>query len=115
MRDMTTHIARITRHAALAVVATAGLLLSTARPAGAATEVLAPQCVEYHQSWRYTDVHNGCQDTVAVTVEYTNDQWAPCRVIEAGGWVTFSGYGPNGNYVTGLWTCVPDRASADNL
>ena len=111
---MTTRIARISRHAALAVMTAAGLLLIAARPVGATAETPAPSCVEYYQSWRYTDVHNGCQDTVSVTVEYTNDQWAPCRVIGAGGWVTFSGYGPDGNYVTGLWTCVADQGGEDN-
>ncbi|MFC8342286.1 alpha-amylase [Streptomyces sp. NPDC057280] len=111
---MTTRIAQISRHTALATMTTAGLLLITAHPAGAATEIPAPSCVEYYQSWRYTDVHNGCQDTVAVTVEYTDHQWAPCRVLDPGNWATFSGYGPNGNYVTGLWTCTPDRVGADN-
>ncbi|MFF5497711.1 alpha-amylase [Streptomyces aquilus] len=111
---MTTRIAQISRHAALALLTAAGLLLITTRPAGATTAVPAPQCVEYYQSWRYTDVHNGCQETVAVTVEYTDPQWAPCRVIEAGNRATFAGYGFTGNYVTGLWTCDPDRDSAES-
>ena len=80
----------------------------TAVPSAAvALEGPAPECVEYFQSWRYTDVHNGCDDAVSVTVEYTNNQWAPCRVIEPGGRATFAGYGTNENYVTGLRTCDP--------
>ncbi|MFI9001779.1 alpha-amylase [Streptomyces sp. NPDC053541] len=103
-----THLkTRIARPAALAA---AGLLmaLAAAPSAVAATGDPAPSCVEYYQSWRYTDVHNGCSDTVAVTVEYTNGQWAPCRVILPGQWATFAGYGTDGNYVTGLRTCDPD-------
>ncbi|MER7764120.1 alpha-amylase [Streptomyces sp. NPDC097619] len=70
----------------------------------------APACVAYVESWRYTDVHNGCEGTVSVTVEYVNGQGAPCRTIEPAGSATFSGYGTNGNHVTGLRTCTPDAA-----
>ncbi|MGW6858385.1 alpha-amylase [Streptomyces xanthophaeus] len=80
--------------------------------AGASTSSLAPECVEYFQGWRYTDVHNGCGDTVSVTVEYANGQWVPCRVIEPNGWATFSGYGTGANYVTGLRTCDPAVVTA---
>ncbi|MFE6358415.1 alpha-amylase [Streptomyces sp. NPDC057806] len=106
---MANHLARTSRPLALATLATAGLFMSlcTAPSADAVTGSPAPECVEYFQSWRYTDVHNGCGDTVAVTVEYTNGQWAPCRVIAPGGWATFSGYGTNGNYVTALRACDP--------
>ncbi|MFF8602091.1 alpha-amylase [Streptomyces sp. NPDC015232] len=106
-----THLkTRIARPAALAAATAGGLLmaLAAAPSAVAATGDPAPSCVEYYQSWRYTDVHNGCSDTVAVTVEYTNGQWAPCRVILPGQWATFAGYGTDGNYVTGLRTCDPD-------
>ncbi|MET8728354.1 alpha-amylase [Streptomyces parvus] len=104
---------QISRPVALAVTATAGVLMAlTAAPSAVAdTGSPAPECVEYFQSWRYTDVNNGCADTVSVTVEYTNGQWAPCRTIEAGGWATFAGYGTNGNYVTGLRTCDPALAT----
>ncbi|WP_063831284.1 alpha-amylase [Streptomyces sp. NRRL F-2664] len=100
---------RRSRPLALAATTAAALLLplSAALPAAAATGSPAPECVHYVQSWRYTDVHNGCGDTVSVTVEYTNGQWAPCRVIEPGGRATFSGYGTSGNYATGLRTCDP--------
>ncbi|MFB7337061.1 alpha-amylase [Streptomyces adustus] len=106
---MAHHTTRMSRPLALAAMSAAGLLttLITAPSAVAATGSPAPECVEYFQSWRYTDVHNRCGDTVSVTVEYTNGQWAPCRVIAPDGWATFSGYGTNGNYVTGLRTCDP--------
>lgn len=109
MRSMTNLMQRMTRPVALAVTAAAGVLMAlTAAPSAvASTGSPAPDCVEYHQSWRYTDVFNGCGDTVAVTVEYTNGQWAPCRVISPGAWATFAGYGTDGNYVTGLRTCDP--------
>lgn len=112
---MANHVKRISRPVALAAVTVAGLLtaLAAAPSAAAATGSPAPECVEYFQSWRYTDVHNGCGETVSVTVEYTNGQWAPCRVIEPGGWATFAGYGTNGNYVTGLRTCDPSLVTAD--
>ncbi|MEU6533340.1 alpha-amylase [Streptomyces sp. NPDC046928] len=95
---------------ALPAIAAAGLLIPLAGTPSAAATVgePAPQCVEYFQSWRYTDVQNGCVDAVSVTVEYTNKQWAPCRVIEPGGRATFAGYGTDGNYVTGLRTCDPN-------
>ncbi|MGA5220949.1 alpha-amylase [Streptomyces cinereoruber] len=100
---------RISRPVALATTTAAGLLMavSAAPSAAADTTTPAPGCVEYFQSWRYTNVHNGCTDTVSVTVEYTNGQWAPCRVIEPGAWATFAGYGTDGNYVTGVRTCDP--------
>lgn len=106
MHRMTDLMNRLPRAAALA---SAGLLLAlpAAPSAAAATAPPAPACVEYAQSWRYTDVHNGCGDAVAVTVDYTNGQWAPCRVIQPGAWATFAGYGTDGNYVTGLRTCDP--------
>ncbi|MER6600997.1 MULTISPECIES: alpha-amylase [Streptomyces] len=106
---MTNLMKRVSRPVALAAMTAAGLLMGmTAAPSAmAATGTPAPECVEYYQSWRYTDVHNGCADTVSVTVEYTDGQWAPCRTIEPGGRATFSGYGTNGNYVTGLRTCDP--------
>lgn len=109
MRGMTNLMQHIARPVALTVTTAAGLLtaLAAAPSAVAATGSPAPECVEYSQSWRYTDVHNGCGDTVSVTVEYTNGQWAPCRVIEPGGWATFAGYGTDSNYVTTLRTCDP--------
>ncbi|MEU0088084.1 alpha-amylase [Streptomyces sp. NPDC006274] len=110
---MTNHMKRISRPATLAATAGAGLLtaLAWAPSAAAATESAAPECVEYYQSWRYTDVFNGCGDTVAVTVEYTNGQWAPCRVVQPGDRATFAGYGTDGNYVTALRTCDPALAA----
>ncbi|MFC9814200.1 alpha-amylase [Streptomyces virginiae] len=115
MAHHTTRTARPIALTALTALTAAGLLLTpaTTPSAAAATGSPAPACVEYAQSWRYTDVHNGCGDTVSVTVEYTNGQWAPCRVIEPGGRATFSGYGTNGNYVTGLRTCDPASATAE--
>ncbi|GAA3894990.1 hypothetical protein GCM10022244_01020 [Streptomyces gulbargensis] len=109
---MTNRMKHGARPTALAATVAAGLLtaLATASPATAA-ESTAPECVQYHQSWRYTDVHNGCAETVAVTVAYTNGQWAPCRVVAPGQWATFAGYGTDGNYVTGLRTCDPAATS----
>ncbi|WP_187282822.1 alpha-amylase [Streptomyces sp. MS191] len=110
---MANHMTRVSRPVALAAMAAAGLLTVTTAPSAAADSGSpAPECVEYFQSWRYTDVHNGCGDTVSVTVGYVNGQWAPCRVIEPGGWATFSGYGTSGNYVVGLWTCDPATVPA---
>ncbi|MET9953352.1 alpha-amylase [Streptomyces sp. NPDC006339] len=110
---MTNLLQRVSRSAALTAATGAGLLaaLAAAPSAAAATEGAAPECVRYYQSWRYTDVHNGCGDTVAITVVYTNGQSAPCRVIPPGGWATFAGYGTDGNYVTGLRTCDPATPS----
>lgn len=115
MAHHTTRTARPIALTAMTALTATGLLLTpaTTPSAAAATGSPAPACVEYAQSWRYTDVHNGCGDTVSVTVEYTNGQWAPCRVIEPGGRATFSGYGTNGNYVTGLRTCDPAPATAE--
>lgn len=113
---MANRMTRVLRPLVLATVTAAGLLmpLATAPAALATTSSPAPECVEYFQSWRYTDVHNGCGDTASVTVEYTNGQWAPCRLIEPGGWATFSGYGTAGNYVTALRTCDPAFVTADS-
>ncbi|MFC7979990.1 alpha-amylase [Streptomyces cinereoruber] len=106
---MTSLTNRISRPVALAATTAAGLLVTMAAAPSVAADsgTPAPECVEYFQSWRYTDVHNGCADTVSVTVEYTNGQWAPCRVIEPGAWAIFAGYGTDGNYVTGVRTCDP--------
>ncbi|MFJ6940405.1 alpha-amylase [Streptomyces sp. NPDC101132] len=106
---MANHIARKPGPVVLAAMTAAGLLmpLATAPAAAATAAPPAPECVEHFQSWRYTDVHNVCSYTVSVTVEYTNDQWAPCRVIDPDGWATFAGYGTGGNYVTALRTCDP--------
>lgn len=107
MHRMTELTNRLPR--AVAALASTGFLLalSAAPSAAAATEPLAPDCVEYVQGWRYTDVHNGCGDAVAITVDYTNGQGAPCRVLQPGQWATFAGYGTDGNHVTGLRTCDP--------
>ncbi|MFV0131892.1 alpha-amylase [Streptomyces sp. HMX87] len=106
---MTNRMKRISRPVALAAATAAGLLtaLAAAPSAAAATGSAVAECVEYYQSWRYTHVLNGCGDAVAVTVEYTDGQWAPCRVVRPGERATFAGYGTNGNYVTGLRTCDP--------
>ncbi|WP_395358064.1 alpha-amylase [Streptomyces sp. YH02] len=106
---MTNLMKQISRPIALVATAAAGLLMTlTAAPSAMADSGSpAPECVEYFQSWRTTNVHNGCSDTVSVTAEYTNGQWAPCRVLQPGEWVTFAGYGTDGNYVTGLRTCDP--------
>ncbi|WP_240802605.1 alpha-amylase [Streptomyces sp. A0642] len=106
---MTNLLKRISRPATLGAMTAAGLLVAlTAAPsASAATDVPAPECVQSYQSWRYTDVFNGCGETVAVTAEYTNGQSAPCRVLAPGAWATFAGYGTDGNYVTGLRSCDP--------
>jgi hypothetical protein len=107
--NMANLMKRMPRPVALTVTTAAGLLMTLAASpsAVAAAESAAPECVEYYQSWRYTNVFNGCGDTVAVTVEYTIGQWAPCNVIEPGGWATFAGYGTDGNYM-GLQTCDPN-------
>ncbi|MER7725789.1 alpha-amylase [Streptomyces sp. NPDC096323] len=104
---------RISRPAGLGAMTAAGLLLAliAAPSASGATDTPAPECVQHYQSWRYTDVFNGCGETVAVTVEYANGQSAPCRVLAPGGWATFAGYGTDGNYVTGLRGCDPLETS----
>ncbi|MFG3343835.1 alpha-amylase [Streptomyces sp. NPDC048018] len=108
---------QIARPVALAATAAAGLLmpLTAAPPAVGDTGSPAPECVEYVQSWRYTDVHNGCGDAVSVTVQYTNGQGAPCRALQPGEGATFAGYGSDGNYVTGLRTCDPTITSRAGL
>ncbi|MEV5970132.1 alpha-amylase [Streptomyces sp. NPDC051921] len=131
-------LSRASRPAAVAATAAAGLLalLPTAPSAGAVTTVPSagspsaetavatspsavavadsapPECVQYYASWRYTSVVNGCGTTVAVTVEYTDGQDAPCRVIEPGASATFAGYGPQLNHITGLRTCDPGSTAA---
>ncbi len=111
---MTNLLKHIARPAALTVTSAAGLLLAlTGAPSAvAATGAPAPECVRYYASWRYTDVFNGCGDTMAVTVAYTNGQSAPCRVIAPGAWATFAGYGTDGNHVTGLRSCDPVTTGA---
>ncbi|MFF5337060.1 alpha-amylase [Streptomyces sp. NPDC013181] len=105
---MTNRMKRISPALTLAATVAAGLMTLAAAPsAAAATGAPAPACVESFQSWRYTDVHNGCSETVSVTVEYTNGQWAPCVTIQPDGWATFAGYGTNSNYVTAVKTCDP--------
>ncbi|MFE0678323.1 alpha-amylase [Streptomyces sp. NPDC058867] len=107
-------ITRLSRPFALATVIASGILVAptTAPPAVAATGSPALNCVEYFPSWRYTDVHNGCDISTAVTVEYANGQQVPCRVVEPDGWATFPGYGTNGNHVIGLLTCDPALGTA---
>ncbi|MET9655210.1 hypothetical protein ABZZ44_33755 [Streptomyces sp. NPDC006460] len=58
--------------------------------------------------------HAGAR-TLSVTVASMNGQWAPCRVVEPGGWATFSGYGPSGNHVVGLRTCAPAIVPAGDV
>ncbi|MFJ3204724.1 alpha-amylase [Streptomyces sp. NPDC086989] len=108
---MTNLRTRLARHAVLTLLL-ATVWLPAALPAVAASGPQAPACADYHESWRYTDVHNGCGDAVALTVTYVNGQEAPCRLIDPGGWATFAGYGTNGNHVTGLQTCEPAPATA---
>ncbi|MBB1245597.1 alpha-amylase [Streptomyces durbertensis] len=111
---MSNLMSRISRPVALTATTAAGLLMAlTATPSAAAatTEPAPPECVQYHSSWRYTHVSNSCDATVAVTVEYTNGQDAPCRVIQPGEWATFSGYGTQSNYVTALRSCDPTPAA----
>ncbi|MFF4341006.1 alpha-amylase [Kitasatospora sp. NPDC001540] len=101
---------RAPRPLVLAVVAATGLLLPlAAAPSASAAEstegTAPPACVQYYSSWRYTQVANGCDTAVSVTVQYTDGQSAPCLTLQAGEWGTFAGYGTNMNYVTGLLTC----------
>ncbi|USC45362.1 alpha-amylase [Streptomyces filamentosus] len=108
---MTSRPRRMPRPTALASATAAGLLLAlAAAPSASASDAPAPECVVYHQGWRYTDVVNGCAIGVAVTVEYTNGQEAPCRILGPGERATFAGYGTNGNYVTALRVCTPPPA-----
>ncbi|MFF1511778.1 alpha-amylase [Streptomyces sp. NPDC058326] len=102
------NVSFFTRPAALTVASAAALLMGlTAAPSATAAEGSAPACVEYYSGWRYTTVVNSCDTAVSVTVEYTNSQPAPCRVLEPGATATFAGYGTDSNYVTGLRTCEP--------
>ncbi|MFF3446222.1 hypothetical protein ACFYXJ_03655 [Streptomyces sp. NPDC002667] len=80
------------------------------RAADAADATPVPDCVHYYSDWRYTTVVNDCDTTVDVTVTYTDGQGAPCRTLPPQAIATFSGYGPQLNYVTGLSGCAPASA-----
>ncbi|MFF8290181.1 alpha-amylase [Streptomyces sp. NPDC016309] len=92
-------------------VAAAGLLaiaagFAQAPGAVAATSAeVAPSCVEYTTSWRYTFVTNGCDAPQHVTVEYRDGSSVPCRTAEPGDTVTFPGYGTGDNRVVGVVLC----------
>ncbi|RKE17263.1 alpha-amylase [Streptomyces sp. TLI_171] len=106
---MTNTLRHASRSVALAATALLAALAAapSASAASAAAGTPAPSCVQYYSSWRYTQVANGCDAAVSVTVQYTDGQSSPCRTLQAGEWGTFAGYGTDMNYVTGLLTCDP--------
>ncbi|WP_258049561.1 alpha-amylase [Streptomyces finlayi] len=105
--------ARASHLVALVAAAVASVLMAlAAAPSAVAATAAAPECVQHYSGRRYSTVVNSCDVTAAVTVEYTDGQAAPCRVIEPGMSATFAGYGPQLNYVTGLRTCEPDLVEA---
>ncbi|WP_374984738.1 alpha-amylase [Streptomyces fradiae] len=88
---------------AMAAPATA---VHAASPEAAADSTVAPACVAFSASWRYTFVTNDCSSTHTVRVVYGDGTEVPCREVAPGATATFPGYGVSGNTVEGMALCT---------
>ncbi|MFD0267328.1 carbohydrate-binding module family 20 domain-containing protein [Streptomyces sp. NPDC127106] len=58
---------------------------------------IAPTCITWSETWRYTPVFNGCGHTYGLQVLYRDGSSSTCRQVAAGATATFAGYGPYEN------------------
>ncbi|MEU2392859.1 carbohydrate-binding module family 20 domain-containing protein [Streptomyces sp. NPDC007369] len=58
---------------------------------------IAPTCITWSETWRYTPVFNGCGNAYGLQVLYRDGSSSTCRQVAAGETATFAGYGPYEN------------------
>ncbi|MEU3632518.1 alpha-amylase [Streptomyces fradiae] len=97
--------------AAVLALAAPGTAAHAVSPASAADSTVAPACVTFSASWRYTFVTNDCSTTHTVRVVYGDGTQVPCREVAPGATATFPGYGTTGNTVEGLALCTEAGAA----
>ncbi|MFJ3928371.1 carbohydrate-binding module family 20 domain-containing protein [Streptomyces sp. NPDC090022] len=66
---------------------------------------IAPTCVTWSTSWRYTAVFNGCGHTYGLQVLYRDGSRSACREVPATATATFPGYGPDENHPVAVSHC----------
>ncbi|MFJ5547549.1 carbohydrate-binding module family 20 domain-containing protein [Streptomyces sp. NPDC093225] len=66
---------------------------------------IAPTCVGWSTTWRYTSVFNGCGDTYGLQVLYQDGSRSGCREVAADATATFPGYGPYENHPVAVNHC----------
>ncbi|MFD8416492.1 carbohydrate-binding module family 20 domain-containing protein [Streptomyces sp. NPDC059650] len=65
--------------------------------AGIPASGIAPTCISWSETWRYTPVFNGCGSTYGLQVIYRDGSISTCRQVAAAATATFAGYGPYEN------------------
>ncbi|MFE5811044.1 carbohydrate-binding module family 20 domain-containing protein [Streptomyces sp. NPDC056491] len=75
------------------------------RTPGTPASGIAPTCVTWSETWRYTSVFNGCGDTRGLQVLYQDGSTSPCREVAAATTATFAGYGPHENHAVAVNHC----------
>ncbi|MFD7626708.1 carbohydrate-binding module family 20 domain-containing protein [Streptomyces sp. NPDC059851] len=66
---------------------------------------IAPTCITWSETWRYTSVHNGCGSAYDLRVLYRDGSSSTCRPVAAAATATFAGYGPYENRPVALDHC----------
>ncbi|MCE7082541.1 alpha-amylase [Streptomyces sp. ST2-7A] len=74
-------------------------------PASAPAEAAAPECVHLYAGLRYTHLHSECGEDHRLRVHYTFGEASDCRLVTAGGWHTFRGYGFDGDHPVAVEPC----------
>ncbi|MGW0396040.1 carbohydrate-binding module family 20 domain-containing protein [Streptomyces sp. NPDC003042] len=72
---------------------------------GTSASGIAPTCVTWSETWRYTSVFNGCDGTYGLQVLYQDGSRSACRAVAAAMPATFAGYGPYENHAVAVSHC----------
>ncbi|WP_067826351.1 hypothetical protein [Actinomadura kijaniata] len=90
--------ARIARLAAGAGIGATLVLGSVLTGSASVAAEPAPSCVTYSQSWRYTDVTNGCGTTLQLKVVYKDGAEGVCHTVHPSPYPTTIGSGYIGEH-----------------
>ncbi|MFB7057438.1 carbohydrate-binding module family 20 domain-containing protein [Streptomyces vinaceus] len=66
---------------------------------------IAPSCIHWFSSWRYTSVANECGFDYRLQVLFQDGHMTDCLLVSASSHATFEGYGPRANGVVAMNHC----------
>ncbi|WP_219671496.1 carbohydrate-binding module family 20 domain-containing protein [Streptomyces bambusae] len=75
------------------------------RTPGTPASGVAPTCITWSETWRYTSAFNGCGTTYHLQVLHQDGTSTGCREVAAATAATFAGYGPYENHAVAVLHC----------